>query len=158
MIRRAASKDIPQVLRLLEQVNRIHHALRPDLFRLTTKYTDEELRRIFTDDEAPVFVYEDNGQVCGYIFTVLLDHCHNHMLTPIRELYIDDLCVDEAARGRGVATALYRHVLDFAKSAGCHNVTLNVWTGNDAALAFYQKMGMQPQKTKLEALLPSQNP
>lgn len=153
MIRRAEDRDIPQVLCLLEQVNRVHHDIRPDLFRLTTKYTGEELRRIFADDEAPVFVYDENGQVRGYIFTVLLDHSHNHMLTPIKELYIDDLCVDETARGKGVATALYRHVLDFAKANGCYNVTLNVWTGNDGALAFYQKMGMQPQKTKLEAIL-----
>ncbi len=94
MIRRAEDRDIPQVLCLLEQVNRVHHDIRPDLFRLTTKYTEEELRRIFTDDEAPVFVYDENGQVRGYIFTVLLDHSRNHMLTPIRELYIDDLCVD----------------------------------------------------------------
>lgn len=153
MIRRAEDRDIPQVLCLLEQVNRVHHDIRPDLFRLTTKYTGEELRRIFADDEAPVFVYDENGQVRGYIFTVLLDHSHNHMLTPIKELYIDDLCVDETARGKGVATALYRHVLDFAKANGCYNVTLNVWTGNDGALAFYQKMGMQPQKTKLEAIV-----
>lgn len=153
MIRRAEDRDIPQVLCLLEQVNRVHHDIRPDLFRLTTKYTGEELRRIFADDEAPVFVYDENGQVSGYIFTVLLDHSHNHMLTPIKELYIDDLCVDETARGKGVATALYRHVLDFAKANGCYNVTLNVWTGNDGALAFYQKMGMQPQKTKLEAIV-----
>lgn len=157
MIRRAEDKDIPQVLHLLEQVNRVHHEIRPDLFRLATKYTGDELRRIFTDDDAPVFVYEENGQVCGYIFTVLLDHSRNHMLTPIKELYIDDLCVDEAARGRGVATALYRHVLDFAKRAGCHNVTLNVWSGNDGALAFYQKMGMQPQKTKLETVIGGEN-
>lgn len=153
MIRRAEDRDIPQVLCLLEQVNRVHHGIRPDLFRLTTKYTGEELRRIFADDEAPVFVYDENGQVRGYIFTVLLDHSPNHMLTPIKELYIDDLCVDETARGKGVATALYRHVLDFAKANGCYNVTLNVWTGNDGALAFYQKMGMQPQKTKLEAIV-----
>ena len=98
-------------------------------------------------------MYDENGQVRGYIFTVLLDHSRNHMLTPIRELYIDDLCVDASARGKGIATKLYRHVADFAKANGCYNVTLNVWAGNDGALAFYQKMGMQPQKTKLEAIV-----
>ena len=61
--------------------------------------------------------------------------------------------VDPAARGKGIATKLYRHVADFAKANGCYNVTLNVWAGNDGALAFYQKMGMQPQKTKLEAIV-----
>lgn len=153
MIRRAEAKDAARVLQILEQVNRVHHELRPDLFNLATKYSDEALRQIFADDAAPVFVYEKDGAVCGYIFTQLRDHGGDRMLTPVKELYIDDLCVDEASRGSGIATKLYRHAVGFARQAGCHNVTLNVWTGNDGALAFYQKMGMKPQKTTLETVL-----
>ena len=36
---------------------------------------------------------------------------------------------------------------------GCHNITLNVWEGNDPALSFYRKMGMQVQKTTMEVVL-----
>ena len=153
MIRKAENKDAARVLQILEQVNRVHHELRPDLFRLATKYTAAELHAIFADDSKPVFVYEADGAVCGYIFTVLIDHGGHHMLTPVRELYIDDLCVDAAYRGRGIATALYRHTVAYARQLGCHNVTLNVWEGNDGAMAFYRKMGMQTQKTKLETVL-----
>ena len=152
-IRRAEKKDIAQVLRLLEQVNAVHHHIRPDLFKLATKYTDEKLQRIFDDNSKPVFVYDDGERVLGYIFTVLLDHGGDNMLVPIKELYIDDLCVDEAARGQGIATKLYEHALNFARESGCHNVTLNVWEGNGGALAFYRKMGMGVQKTKLETIL-----
>ena len=77
----------------------------------------------------------------------------DNMLVPIKEMYIDDLCVDEAARGKGVATELYKHAVAYARETGCHNVTLNVWEGNSVALAFYEKMGMKPQKTKLETIL-----
>ena len=66
-----------------------------------------------------------------------------------RELYIDDLCVDEAARGGGVATALFRYVTDTAKADGAAFITLNVWQGN-SALKFYEKMGMKPRKTTLD--------
>ncbi len=152
-IRRAEKKDTAQVLRLLEQVNAVHHNIRPDLFNLATKYTGEELQKIFSDDQKPVFVYDEGERVLGYIFTVLIDHGGDNMLVPVKELYIDDLCVDEAARGQGVATRLYEYAVNFARESGCHNVTLNVWEGNGGALAFYRKMGMGVQKTKLETIL-----
>ncbi len=153
MIRIANEKDTAAVLRLLEQVNRVHHDLRPDLFNLATKYTAAELETIFADEDTRVFVCEENGSVLGYVFTVLIDHQSDNMLVPVKELYIDDLCVDEAARGKGVATKLFAYVRQYAREKGCYHITLNVWEGNDSALAFYRKMGMTPQKTKLEIIV-----
>ena len=40
-----------------------------------------------------------------------------------------------------------------AKAAGAAFITLNVWTGNDSAMRFYEKMGMKPQKIGMEAIL-----
>lgn len=153
MIRIANEKDTAAVLRLLEQVNRVHHDLRPDLFNLATKYTAADLKLLFADEDTRVFVCEENGSVLGYVFTVLIDHQGDNMLVPVKELYIDDLCVDEAARGKGVATKLFAYVRQYAREKGCYHITLNVWEGNDSALAFYRKMGMTPQKTKLEILV-----
>ena len=68
-------------------------------------------------------------------------------------LYIDDLCVDESRRGQGIATRLYDRVCEFARESGCHAVTLNVWCGNDSAMAFYEKRGMKPQKIGMETVL-----
>ena len=152
-IRNAKESDTAQVLKLLAQVNLVHHIIRPDLFNIATKYTRDELLLMFSDESTPVFVCEQNGEVLGYLFAVIIDHGGSQMLTPVKELYIDDLCVDETARGKGVATALFEHAKAFARQIGCHNLTLNVWEGNDGALAFYKKMGMLPQKTKLETLL-----
>ena len=71
----------------------------------------------------------------------------------MKTLYIDDLCVDEATRGRGVGRSLFDHVLAYAREAGCHDVTLNVWELNPGARAFYERMGMRPLKTCMETLL-----
>ena len=57
------------------------------------------------------------------------------------------------ARGRHVGKALYEYVCEFARQAGCHNITLNVWEGNEAALSFYRNMGMLIQKTTMEVIL-----
>ena len=67
-------------------------------------------------------------------------------------LYIDDLCVEENLRGRGIASKLYEHTLQYARSIGCDAVTLNVWCGNEA-LKFYEKCGMKPQKIGMEFVL-----
>ena len=150
-IRPAGERDLSRVGELLLQVNEVHHTIRPDLFKThSRKYNDAELRAVFADPDAPVFVYEADGKVLGYAFCKVLKYLHSDNLVPITSLYLDDLCVDETARGRGIGTALYRFVLDYAKSIGCHNVTLNVWEGNDAALAFYRKCGMTVQRTCME--------
>ena len=66
---------------------------------------------------------------------------------------IDDLCVLEDCRDKGIGTKLYNEVLRYAKMRKCDAITLNVWEGNDAARAFYDKMGFAPQKTVMEKVL-----
>ena len=153
MIRRAQNADIPQLAALLYQVHALHADARPDIFRKgARKYDDGQLRQLLADPSRPVFVAAEEQTVLGYIFCVL-QHAPHPSMTDILTLYIDDLCVDASCRGSGIGTALYRFALDFARAEGCYNVTLNVWNGNDAALAFYQKCGMSPQKVCMEHIL-----
>ena len=140
-VRRAQERDIPAIMALLVQVNMVHHNGRPDLFKgPTTKYTADELRAILRDDETPVFVcVNEDDQVLGHGFCIL-QHFGNNLMEALDTLYIDDICVDEAARGHHVGQ-------------GCHNVTLNVWTCNPGAMKFYEKLGMTPYKVGMEQLL-----
>ena len=75
------------------------------------------------------------------------------MLTDIRTLYIDDICVDEGARGRHIGKALYEHIVCYGREQGFYNITLNVWTCNPSALSFYEAMGLVPQKICMEKIL-----
>lgn len=152
-LRRACPKDIKRIIELLHQVNMVHHVIRPDLFKpYTTKYNEQELLSILDDDSKPIFVYDD-GEVRGYAFCQLSEVKDNLLLQDNKTLYIDDICVDEQARGQHVGKALYEYVRDYAQSIGCHNITLNVWEGNDPALSFYKNMGMKVQKTTMEIIL-----
>ena len=150
MIRQASVADIPRLMDLLHQVNMVHHHLRPELFKPnTTKYSEQELETLLGDESKPIFVYDD-GEVLGYAFCQITEVKEDRLLQDRKTLYIDDLCVDETARGRHIGSALFEFVRDYAKSIGCHAVTLNVWAGNDAAMQFYQSKGMRPQKTGME--------
>ena len=154
-IRRAAERDIPGLNRLLEQVLMVHHVGRPDLFKSgAKKYTDEELKEILADDSRPIFVGVDEAEeVMGYVFCIFQQHIGSHILTDIKTLYIDDLCVDENLRGQHIGRQLYDYVVQFAKESGCYNVTLNVWSCNESALRFYEKCGLKPQKVGMEVIL-----
>ena len=155
IIRRANASDLPGLNRLLGQVLMVHHVGRPDLFKPgAKKYTDEELLTLLSDDSRPIFAaVDEQGEMLGYAFCIFQQHLNNNILTDIRTLYIDDLCVDETCRGQHIGSKLYEYVLKFAKQAGCYNVTLNVWACNESAMAFYERMGLQPQKVGMETIL-----
>ena len=139
-------------MELLHQVDMVHHELRPDLFKpYTTKYDEQELEAVLNDENCPIFVYDD-GQVLGHAFCQISEARGHRLLVDAKTLYIDDICVDEAARGKHVGKALYEYVRDYARAIGCYNITLNVWEGNDAAQSFYRSMGMQVQKTGIRPM------
>ena len=154
-IRRAVNQDMEDINRLLLQVCLVHHRGRPDLFKYgAKKYTDEQLRALIADDSRPIFVaVGEDGHVAGYAFCVFQQHTGDNILTDIRTLYIDDLCVDETRRGQHIGSQLYQYVLDFARKNGCYNVTLNVWSCNEAAMKFYEACGLKPQKVGMEVIL-----
>lgn len=153
-LRRAQEKDIKGIGRLLLQVNALHHEGRADLFKAgARKYSDAQLKEILKEEKTPVFVaVTDIGEVEGYAFCIFQSHPDDSILTDVKTLYIDDLCVDENTRGKGIGTQLFSFVSDFARERGCYNLTLNVWSCNPAALRFYKRCGLKPQKIGLEKI------
>ena len=156
MIRRAVEKDIPKMIDLLHQVCLVHHNGRPDIFKVGTKYSVEELKDLLKDEQRPILVnVDENDEVMGYCFCIYQKHVDNSILTDIKTLYIDDLCVDETLRGRHIGRELYEAAVDLARKSGCYNLTLNVWSCNKSALRFYEEMGLVPQKIGMEIVLSS---
>ncbi len=154
IIRKAVPGDLERLKFLLHQVCQIHADGRPDLFKAGgIKYTDQELLRILQDDRYSVFVCADQNQVLGYAFCILEEQRETTSLRPVRTLYLDDLCVDESARGKHIGSLLYDRVLQAARELGCSRVTLHAWNFNQMAFGFYEKLGMKPLYTTMEHLL-----
>lgn len=154
MIRLAVEKDIPKMLDLLSQVCLVHHRGRPDIFKIGTKYSSQDLKVLLADKERPILVaVDENDSVMGYCFCIFQQHNDNSVLTDIKTLYIDDLCVDENLRGKHIGKQLYQAAVKLAKENGCYNLTLNVWSCNPSALRFYESIGLRPQKIGMEMIL-----
>lgn len=154
MIRFAKEKDIPKIGDLLSQVDLVHHEGRPDLFKIGRKYNDAELEELLDDKDRPILVsVDENDAVRGYAFCIFQQYKNNNVMTDIKTLYIDDLCVDKEMRGRHIGKELYAAAVELAKNNSCYNLTLNVWSCNESAIRFYESCGLLPQKIGMEIIL-----
>ena len=153
-IRRAQSRDIPGMIALLYQVGEVHHVIRPDIFRSgALKYDEKALEALLQDENKPIFVADEDGMVVGYCFCQIRQYAGSGVSTDRKELYIDDLCVDENRRGQHIGSALYDYAVCYAKEIGCAFLTLNVWCGNESAIKFYEHAGMTPRNITMETKL-----
>ncbi|MBE6666719.1 MAG: GNAT family N-acetyltransferase [Ruminococcaceae bacterium] len=154
MIRFAQEKDIPRIGELLSEVDLVHHEGRPDIFKIGRKYDNGQLLEILKDTSRPIFVaVDDTDKVLGYAFCIFQQHNNDNVLTDIKTLYIDDICVGHECRRQGVGKDLYNAVVDYARSNGCYNITLNVWSCNLSAMRFYESLGLSPMKVCMEKIL-----
>lgn len=155
MLRTAKPSDLSRIMNLLHQVNDVHAEGRPDLFvKGHTKYSEEEALQIIANPATPVFVLSDDDDILmAYCFCKIQDHTSDAHLAPVKTLYIDDLCVDEKARGQHLGSRLYAYVKDWAKQKAFHNITLNVWAENTSAIRFYESLGLRPYKFAMEQRL-----
>ena len=153
-IRNAGLRDIPAIIDLLKQVGQVHYEIRPDIFRAgAQKYTPEQVLSLLSAPDKPIFIAADGDFVLGYGFCQLKEYQNDPVIADHKTLYIDDLCVDENCRGKGVGKRLYQEICRYAKLQGCYNVTLNVWSCNPGAMKFYEAMGLMPQKIGMEQVL-----
>lgn len=154
IIRPAVESDISRLEDLLYQVHGLHAEGRPDLFIPgCKKYTADQLRELLSDTvNTPIFAAILEGDLVGYCFCVRQVQSAASM-QKISTLYIDDLCVDKAFRGRGIGKVLYDYAVEYAREKGYYNLTLNVWACNPSAQRFYEKCGLAVQKIGMELVL-----
>lgn len=153
-IRFAIPQDVPDILTLLRQVGQVHHQGRPDIFRSgAQKYGASQVLNMLDNSSTPILVAVEDGKVLGYGFCQIKTHQQDPVIADHTSLYIDDLCVDEACRGKHIGTELYHAICRYARQRRCYSVTLNVWSCNTSALKFYESLGLKPQKIGMEAIL-----
>ena len=153
LIRPVEKRDIPRIYELLGQILRLHAELRPDVFRADReKYAPDGLEALLARPDRPAFVAEEDGVCVGYALCEIRRPDAAQML-PRKVLYLDDLCVDSAFRGRGIGGALVAFVREYAARIGADSLELNVWECNADAVAFYERMGFKTQCRHMELTL-----
>ena len=154
IIRFAKENELERINEMRKQVNDLHVAGKPDVFK---PGFDEGLRNyiheIWKDPEQKIVVADKDGELCGF---AIIHHIFKEE-TPymfVRDfLDIDEFCVDEAFRRQGVATKLIEFIRDYAKEQGYKRLELNMWEFNQEALKFYESVGFSTFRRFMEIML-----
>lgn len=124
---------------LVETIGRIL----PQLSKSSPAPTTAEIAEIIDSPASDLLVARVDGRIVGTLTLVIF-----RIPTGMRA-WIEDVVVDEAARGHGVGEALNRFALDVAKQRGCKTVDLTSRPSREAANRMYQRIGFQARETNV---------
>ena len=133
MIRPATPADVGTILRFVRDLAAFERE--PDAVEATEATLAAAL--FGTPPAAEAVIAEDATGPLGFALFF-----HNFSTwTGRRGLYLEDLYVTPEARGKGVGTALLRHLAALALERGCGRFEWSVLDWNADAIAFYRKVG-----------------
>jgi ribosomal protein S18 acetylase RimI-like enzyme len=139
MLELARSADRDSVNTIAAQVHAMHVAWRPDIYAMVEEiYSENRFMDAIRNRE--LYVAKLSDTVVGYV----LLKTRNYDWTGVvkrKVMVVDEICVDEACRNRGIGTQMMEEVRALAKAFGYTDLQLGVYPQNDAAVAFYQKCG-----------------
>lgn len=140
MVRKATYNDIPAIAELYREQFREMSKLIPDFIKEGDQ-SIEFLAKTISDDDSDILVYEDNGNVVGFILLQAKERPDFDFMLPGKYCYIMDIIVTESHRNNGFGTALMNSAKDWAKEKNCNFMNLDVLTKNTNAISLYEKLG-----------------
>lgn len=137
IVRRAIPADVPAILRLI--VALATYEREPDAVQASE---DMLMRTLFRPDPRVwAHVAEHKGAVVGIAVWFL----NYSTWTGRPGIYLEDLYVDDAARGLGAGKALFKALAGEAERLGCARIDWAVLDWNEPAMDFYRALGGRRQ-------------
>jgi ribosomal protein S18 acetylase RimI-like enzyme len=137
--------EVHEATEVTDELVQAFRRLVPQLSRSNPPPDRVALERIVASDASILLVATEQatGQILGSLTLVVFE-----IPTGVRS-WIEDVVVDEAARGRGVGEALNRHALERARAAGAHTVDLTSRPSREAANRLYRRIGFEARETNV---------
>ena len=143
-IRQAVHDDASLLSKFCMDVQRIHAARHPDVFKtpqnneFAVPFFDEKL----ANPLIRIFIAEDGEeQVLGYILCELIEREENPFTFAMRYILIDQISVRPAAQGRGIGKALMAQAEKLARELNVAKIQLISWDFNTDAHVFFERLG-----------------
>ena len=116
----------------------------PQLSKSNAPPTERELAAIVSSRASVLFIaYDEDDEIIGSLTLVLF-----RIPTGLRA-WIEDVVVDENARGKGVAHRMNETAIEYARKAGAKTVDLTSRPSRDVANRLYQRLGFQKRDTNV---------
>ena len=116
----------------------------PQLSKSNRPPTERELAAIVASRASVLFLaYDEDDEIVGSLTLVLF-----RIPTGLRA-WIEDVVVDESARGKGVGHRMNEAAIDYARKAGAKTVDLTSRPSRDVANRLYQRLGFQKRDTNV---------
>jgi len=155
VVRRAVLADNEKIRPMQAEIAKLHYEGKPELFKPEPRYyTNEDFAKMLADPERYVFVAEeDGGRIVGYAFAYIIHVRRHPTYIDFDRFYIDDICVLEECRGKGIGKRLFAACREAAAQTDCTTMELGVFGFNKGAIAFYEACGMTEQQRRMEIVL-----
>jgi ribosomal protein S18 acetylase RimI-like enzyme len=152
LIRLANTTDIDKILVLEEQIFRLHSRARADWVDETKRLFDHDfMKDCIESDNGKIFLAEDeSSNIIGYCITYIKEIINHQVFRDMRNLEIEDLCIDEKHRGKGIGKKLFEEAVKHGKENGIKFIELSVWEFNQNAKIFYEHLGMRIKTNRME--------
>jgi GNAT superfamily N-acetyltransferase len=146
VIRLATSDDLPALGRLGARLMRTHFDFDPQRFMAPgTDASDGYAwflgRQLRDEENAVIFVAEQEGEVIGYVYAALEPISWKELRDACG--FIHDILVDESHRRAGTATALMEAAMRWLRDRGAPRVILGTAEKNDAAQRLFARLGFR---------------
>jgi ribosomal protein S18 acetylase RimI-like enzyme len=135
--------DVSVCREVTDEVVQAFGVLIPQLSRSNPAPTRAELEALVASEASTLFVARVDGRIAGSLTLAMF-----RIPTGVRA-WIEDVVVDESARGHGVGEALNRAALDHARANGAITVDLTSRPSREAANRLYKRMGFEQRDTNV---------
>jgi ribosomal protein S18 acetylase RimI-like enzyme len=135
--------DVSVCREVTDEVVQAFGVLIPQLSRSNPAPTRAELEALVASEASTLFVARVDGRIAGSLTLAMF-----RIPTGVRA-WIEDVVVDESARGHGVGEALNRAALDHARANGAITVDLTSRPSREAANRLYKRMGFEQRATNV---------
>jgi ribosomal protein S18 acetylase RimI-like enzyme len=153
-VRRGRADDWPGTRALLREIDELHAILAPSFFRAVPR-AELEWRRLLADAHAASLVASEapSGDLAGLVVVRIYDTPADAAMQPRRRGHVETLVVTAPRRRLGIGRRLLEAASEWARGQGAVEMVLTTWDGNQAADAFYQRLGYRVLSRVLQAPL-----
>lgn len=150
-VREAGAGDVAALVALNREVQALHAALAPEVFKADV--SDDELARFFSErldaDGHVMLLAELDGAAAGYAWFEIQGKPATMFSHTMARAFVHHIAVRAGMRRQGIATALLDGVTTLARAAGARQVALETWASNVTARRFFEARGFDAVRLAL---------